>query len=147
MNSPAELIRYVLSTAGVFVTPGAVGMSEPPVWPVYVGHMPSVPDNAACVYDTPGAIDGREMRGGRTVRHPGFQVRVRALDHSQGFSKIREIQEALDAVQNLSVAIGDSSYTIIAVKQTGGAFSLGQEPDVQRRVAFTINGQLTYKEE
>ncbi len=137
-NSPAELIRWSIVDDGLGSNPG-----DGSAWPVFVGHMPDEPDNAICVYDTAGTPDGRVQRGGETIEHPGWQVRVRSVDHPTGWPKITNIRNHLDSVNRQGVVIDTYSYTIQAVTLTGGIQSLGQEPDGTRRNNYTINGIIT----
>lgn len=138
--SPAELIRAALVAAKVGVLPSS---ATPPVWPVFVGSLPDSPDNAICVYDLEGNTEGRNMRTGRTLTHPGYQVRVRGVDHPTGYTKIAAIQAALDAVYDLEVAVSGRDYTIHSIMQSSGVLSLGEEPDGKRRNGFTLNGTIT----
>ncbi len=138
-NSPAELLRASV-VAGLFGTePTAAG-----AWPVFVGHMPDEPDNVICVYDTTGLTDGRIQSNGETIRHPGWQVRVRATDHPTGYAKIAAIRNHIDGIIREGIVIGTHSYTIQAATLTGGVQTIGQEPEGTRRDNFTINGILTY---
>jgi hypothetical protein len=137
-NSSAELIRWSIVDGGLGTNP-----SSGSAWPVFVGHMPDEPDNAICVYDTTGTIDGRVQSNGETIEHPGWQVRVRATDHPTGYPKIANIRNHLDAVLRQGVVINTFSYTIQAITLTGGVQSLGQEPDGTRRNNYTINGIIT----
>lgn len=138
-NSPAELVRWSIANDGLGSYP-----SEGDVWPVFVGHMPDEPDNCICVYDTTGTVDGRLQQDGKSIEHPGIQVRVRAIDHPTGYPKITNIRNHLDSVLRQGVVIGVYQYTIQAITLTGGVQTLGQEPDGERRVNFTINGILTH---
>tara|TARA_R110002167_G_scaffold46072_1_gene137793 strand:- start:467 stop:904 length:438 start_codon:yes stop_codon:yes gene_type:complete len=138
-NSPAELLRASIVTAGFGTQPSTAS-----TWPVFVGHMPDLPDNSVCVYDTSGSLDGRVQRGGETIEHPGWQVRVRATDHPTGYAKIATIRNHIDTILREGIVIGASSYTIQAANLTGGVQTVGQEPEGTRRNNFTINGTLTY---
>lgn len=137
-NSPAELIRQSVVMDGLGTNPSDGG-----AWPVFVGHMPDEPANCICVYDTTGNIDGR-ISTGKTIEHPGVQVRVRAIDHPTGYPKITNIRNHLDSILRQGIVIGEYSYTIQAVTIIGGIQALGQEPDGERRNNFTINGILTH---
>ncbi len=116
-------------------------------YPVFVGSMPDSPDNAVCVYDTEGFKDGRDMRNKQSIIHPGYQVRVRGLDHPTGYAKIRDIQRLLDTLGSFVVVIDGTRYTIAAITQVSGILSLGEEPEAKRRNGFTFNGTITFREE
>ncbi len=145
-NTPAELIRSALLISGE--------VTFPPlnvVWPCFVDHFPDSSEGplahdlaAVCIYDTAGTRDGRIMRTGESVQHPGWQVRVRGLIHKSTYIKIKCIKEYLDTVLRLQVEISPFLYTIQAVTVTGNIISLGRELGGQRRVEFTLNGTLSF---
>lgn len=141
-HTPAEVLRAALVNGGLGVLPSS---SPTPVWPIYVGHLPQSPDLAICVYDTAGRRDGRLMVG-ESISKPGWQIRVRANDYSTAAGKIKAIQQALDAVDQLALTIGSDDYLLVAVTQTGTPLSLGQEPEATRRDNITLNGTITLKE-
>lgn len=144
VNSPAELVRAALIVKGIGLMPDAGVLTQ--VWPIFVSHMPSKPDNVICVYDTPGLTQGRIHRTGETIKKPGWQIRVRGLDHPTGYAKISAIQAAVDSVRNLNIAIAGVGYIVQALNQKGGVMSLGQESDADKRNGFTLNGIITLKE-
>ena len=116
-------------------------------WPVFVDHMPDAPDNAICIYDTLGFDDGRIMRTGEKIQHPGFQIRIRAMDRQTAWAKAKEIKDYINtAVLRKGVTVESSDYTIQSVSMVGNIISLGQELDAKRRCLLTINGTITYKE-
>ena len=139
-NSPAELLRASI-IAGEFGT----DPTDEEEWPVFVGHMPDEPDNAVCVYDTTGIMNGRIQSTGESIRHPGWQVRVRSSAHPTGYAKIASIRNHIDSIHREGIELSPYSYTIYAATLTGGVQALGQEAEVTRRDNFTINGILTYR--
>lgn len=122
-------------------------------WPAYVDHMPDdpeetadpvpIPDAAVCVYTTTALGDGRYMRTGERVEHPGFQVRVRARSRAAALAKANAIAAALDAVRRDAVAVGANNYRLDAVHRQGGVIVMGQEPGDRRRWHFSVNGTAT----
>ncbi len=146
MNSPAEIIRAALVVLAAGTRPGAATPPTPPVWPIYVGHMPNDPDNAVCIHDTAGRPDGRIMRGGETIQKPGWMVHVRGLDHPTAYARIDLIRRTMDGIRNFVVAVDGNRYSIESITQLGGILSLGQEPEVTCRDGFTLNGTVTYRE-
>jgi len=141
-HSPAEVLRAALVAAGVGSLP-----SDDAAWPIYVGHMPDTPDSAICVYDTSGRSEGRIMSTGETIIKPGFQIRTRAKAHTDGYVKAHAAGVACDGFRNTDIALGGGAgYRLISVSRIGGIASLGVEPEGNRRVGFTLNGTLTYRE-
>ncbi|MBU1067253.1 minor capsid protein [Patescibacteria group bacterium] len=140
-NTPAEILRASLVAGGVGVLRSK---NSTGAWPIFVGHIPSEPDDAVCVYDTAGIREGRMQGTGESVGKPGFQVMVRGADHTTAYARMKLVASHLDSLLRERVAIDGDSYTIQAVKQTGTILALGQEPDGQRRNLFTLNGTITY---
>lgn len=140
LNSPAEILRasLIAGALGVLISTSPTG-----AWPIFVGHMPDTPDNVMCVYDTAGIKDGRLMRTGKTIKHFGWQVRVRATEYDDGFVKIAMVADYLDTVLRETVVISSVTYVIQSVTQTSGPFSIGQESEAKRRENFTLNGTMT----
>lgn len=143
MASPATILAEALIQSGLVSRPSSAAA---PIWPVFVSHMPDTPDNAVCVYDTSGNRDGRIMRTGENIDKPGWQIRVRATGYPLAYNKILSLSRYVGTVRNLGVVINGETYTIYSVTKTGTPLSLGQEPDVKRRDAVTLNGIITYRE-
>jgi len=138
MNSPANIIWQFLLDEGL-------GMSTHVAWRTYVGFFPTDPNEAICVYDTPGKQDGRIMRTGEQIIHPGIQIQVRGIEYLVAWKKAQAIALRLDAVQREIIATeSDVFYTLHNVSRTGDIMHLGVE-DVgnKRRHMFAINAVLT----
>ena len=146
-NTPADVLAEAIVQARLAERPSSVAAGKTAVWPIFINTLPEKPDECIVVYDTTGRPDGRIMRTGETIRKPGWQVRVRARDHTAAFTRMSAIQDALDLILRLVVDINGSGYTIDAVTQTSGVLPLGQEPDAKRREGFTLNGTITHKEQ
>lgn len=140
VHSPPEILRAALLAGGVGHEPDVVDAS---LWPVFVDHLPPKPNQAICVYRTSGIREGRIMATGESIRKAGWQIRVRANDHSAVWQRASLVQTYLDTIQNLDVGIGGRTYTIKAVTQVGDALDLGQEADADRRNNATLNGTIT----
>jgi len=141
-HSPAEVLRASLVGAGL----GVLRSKNPnAAWPVYVGHMPATPDNVVCVYDTAGRREGRLMGTGESQSKPGWQVRVRGRTHPVAIARMNLIKAHLDSILREAVRVGEVAYVIQAVTQTTTVLPLGQEPEGERRVHFTLNGTITYR--
>lgn len=136
MNSPADIIYTLLQDQGLIATD----------WTGYVGFMPEEPDQLICVYDVPGNPDGRIMRTGERIEHPGVQIQVRALSYMEAYEKAVAIALALDAVRLVSVAPeSGTSYTVANISRVGTIISLGMETEQdRRRHLFAMNMTMTY---
>ena len=145
-HSPADILRAALIEGGMGALPSGTLSPRVALWPIYAGHLPDVPDNALCVYDTSGQKDGRDYRTGQTITHPGFQIRLRTTDAATGWAKVRTLLRFLDTIKRQVITLGDDRYRIDAITQTGTPLALGQEPDAKRREAITINGTMTLQE-
>ena len=149
-HSPAFWIRCLLIREGMGVAATGEGVK---VWPVYVGSMPDgkegtapinasgIEDNAIAVYNTAGLLDGREAAG-RTVEHPGWQVKVRSLDYEAGYAKIKAIAEMFDTIK-MTYVVDGSQVTLIHAITRGPVLTLGAVPGNRRRDAFSVNGTVT----
>lgn len=135
---PADVVRQLLINLGL----GGVLTAA---WPVFSAFLPEDPDNAICVYDTPGVLDGRLMRTGEQIEHPGVQVRVRGLGYRETFQKAANIALALDAQMPVEITFTDPAtvVTIKNISRSGAVMPLGMEEGTRRRYNFTINALLT----
>lgn len=86
--SPAQQIVEYLDGAGAG-TLGGVG----PGWAIYAFAEPSSPENVITVYDG----GGGEPEPDQDLFRPNFQVRVRALDYTEGYAKQVQIRDLLIA--------------------------------------------------
>lgn len=136
-HSPAYILAQHLIAEGLVSSP-----SESGDWPVYVGHMPdgnNVPHNVVAAIDTTPVKDGRLMRTGENIFHPGVQVAVRSTNFNEGFAKAHAIAKALESVANTSVDVESEAYTLLSITQTTGVVLAGQEEGPKRRELFTVN--------
>jgi hypothetical protein len=140
-TSPAEVLKFMLVQQSILTNASTKG-----AWPCYVSAMPDgagVADNAVCAYDTSPLLDGRYMRTGENVEHPGVQFKVRAVDYRTGWNKAQEIAAYLDTVLRSAFAIEDFQYVVQSIS-TGGVLPLGQEEGTtKRRYLFTLNCNAT----
>lgn len=136
--SPADVIRQLLVDLNL-----SSDANEP--WRAYTGFLPDDPDSAICVFDTAGVQDGRLMRTGEQIMHPGVQVMVRGADYLETRNRAHDIAIALDAQRKTVVAVdSEQSYTVHNVSRTGDIMSLGMEVEGdRRRHFFTINAVVT----
>lgn len=137
MNSPAAFVVGFLT--GRLLVGGTTG------WPVSFASMPADGDRFVTVYDTTPVPDGRLMRTGEAITHPGIQVRVRAPDYQSGYEKASEIRKALtEQLLNSPAMTGLVTAWLVAFKLTADVTPLGQEEKNRRRM-FVLNGTLTIR--
>ena len=145
VDSPAEIIQALLIANGY----GALGGSGG-TWPIWASYFPSDADGdlGVCITDTVGTDNGRLMQTAERTLHWGIQVRVRADDHRTGWSKIKDIAEFLDAVQNtpVNVPATGKGYTVVEVTRRGQVVPVGPEPGRPQRRYFTVNATVTFQE-
>jgi len=141
MRSPADIIAHLLVNLGLCTLEDE--------WPISVAILPDTPDEAVCAYDTGGRMDGRILRTGEQIVHPGIQIRVRGKDYLASYAKIRAIALLLDLQNDILVAFSDEEvYVIQNVSRTGDILPLGIEDiDGRRCHNFTMNAVLTLREE
>jgi hypothetical protein len=125
MHSPAHIFSQLLIDLG--------HASESGAWPVFVGFAPDDPDNRICVYDSDGKEDGRYMRSGEKVEHPGVDIDIFGTDQEELWAKANEIKDALDAVRNVSIEISAESYNILNVSRVGNLIDVGMQDKGDRR--------------
>lgn len=135
-HSPADIMRYLLIQAGAGVNPTVSTIN----WPIYVANEPSLPDNCITLFDTMGEIDSKNHIDGKVVEHHGFQIRVRAENHSVGYVKANSLSQLIDTeLYRESVTIGSSDYCIHSIRRMTDVIPLGTESPTSKRCIFTIN--------
>jgi len=142
MKPPADIIRQLLIDASL----GTQGPSAD--WSVFVSFLPGNPDDAICVYDTAGKLDGRLMEDGTQIEHPGIQVMVRGMSYLETWEKAKTIASAFDAwtVSSIAVESGES-YTLYNISRSGDILPLGMEAEGdRRRLLFSINATVTVRQ-
>jgi hypothetical protein len=137
MSTPANIIRQLLLDLNL----GQADTKQ--AWAVYVGFMPDTPDDAICVYDTAGKLDGRMMRTGQQIEHEGIQVRVRGLLYPTTIAKAYGIALAFDEQKRSAVTADAANYLIQNISRSGAVLNLGVEDTDRHRYHFTINATLT----
>lgn len=142
-HSPAKIIQKLLIAEEYGVVPGPDA-----VWPIFHSNLPDTPDtqnNAICVYDMAGVMDGRVQKTRDSVEHPGIQVRVRGVNQDQAYTKIREVLPILDNILREAITIDGVSYLVQAVTRVGTIVPW-RIVDEKRRFSFTVNFIMTYWE-
>lgn len=140
MKSPADILRKLLINLEQAEETGS--------WTVFVSFLPDTPeapDEALCIYDTAGKLDGRIMATGEQVEHPGIQIRVRGKSYPDTWEKVNDIVKALDAVRKVPVAFNETEiYTVHNVSRSGAVIPLGMDESGNKRLFhFTANMVLT----
>ena len=134
-HSPADIIRYLMIDFALGTIPSDGG-----AWPIFVGQEPNNPDDVITIFDTAGIHDGRLQVGGEVQEHHGFQVRVRAANHVDGWTKINAIDVTLnESVLLDTTTISSQDYTIQSITRKGTIIPLGKEKPDSRRDVFTLN--------
>jgi len=144
-SPPSLIIRAVLASGDsgdIFTLPSA---EED--WPLYVSSMPdgdAVADDCGCVYDTSPVSDGREMKDGAVLEHYGIQLRVRSSTYNDGYTQIASAMEILESLNQVSVSIGTTVFTLHCCSIFGGITPIGAEPGTtKRRDEFTLNFRVS----
>ena len=140
-NGAQVLVPYLVFK-GVASLPGGTNP-----WPAYVNFLPELPNEALCIFDTVGEVQGREMRGGKWLEKPGIQIMIRAVSNSNGVNKGLKIINALEQLYKYNVTLTSPAkqYQIHSFKRTSPTYPLGQE-EGGARLLYTINGLITYGE-
>jgi hypothetical protein len=142
LNHPPErVIQQLLVDLGDVTDP-----NSDLAWPAHVDNMPDDPDNNVAVIGTEGTAEGREMIGGHLFEKYGIQIRVRAINVEDGYTKIAAIMQSLNEDTNLTdVTVADevgtatSTYEVQSVMPTSTIIRLGPEPNVSRRSVWVSN--------
>jgi len=145
-DAPSKIIRQFLIDQDIIHDITASGEG---VWKSFMAYFPELPDDAVCLYDTSGRFDGRMMRGGEKIEHPGLMVMVRGVSYERAWSKAKAIEAAFDSAHRVRVAIPDGvDYVVQNISRTAPLMSLGVEtdgPKGRQRYLFTVNAVLTVR--
>ncbi len=139
MASAAEIVRQLLIDGGL-------GAESGNLWVIYVGFLPDEIDNAICVYDTAGTLDGRIMSTGEQIEHFGIQIRVRGISYPDTRKKIEDVALFIAAqIRTLVTIDSNDVYLVHNISQRGGILSIGVELTDRKRHNFTVNAITTIK--
>jgi hypothetical protein len=138
-HPPAQIIARLIVDLGVGALPST---SSSVTWPTYVSKEPTSPDNVMTVYDTTPVSDGRVMDG-ESQYHYGFQLRIRGVNYSQGWTKASAVHSAFDSMYEKIITIDGTRYLVHSVVNNGGILSLGNESPESKRELFTLNALTT----
>lgn len=142
MSPNADIIRMLIIQEGLGETSGD--------WTVYVGFTPSEGDKAITIFDTAGKLDGRMMRSGEQIEHPGVQVQIRSDLYWEALDRSQEIAAMLDAQYKTLIPINlpgkpEMIYELLNVSRVGGVVPIGVEDGDNVRHYFTVNAILTVR--
>jgi len=139
MTPPSKIIRQLLIDLDL----AAEGTSLD--WSCFYSLFPDTPDSAICVFDTAALPDGRLMKTGERIEHPGIMVEVRAIVYEDAYTKAQAVAAALDSQIRSSVVLeGEGTYLLHNVSRSGSIIHLGiEEEGERRRHSFTINATIT----
>lgn len=141
--SPSKIIQSWLIQNTLAGDP----LDSAPTWPCYMVSLPEgtgVPSDAVCVYDTTPVPDGRLLRTGEQIVHPGIQIKVRSQSYQAGWDKAQAIAETLDAATRAQVSVDSVLHTMVAASRISGPVSLGVDPSsIKRTFSFTLNYRIT----
>lgn len=109
-------------------------------WPITVGQEPDKPDNCITFYNTSGELGGRSAVDGEFSQRPGIQIRVRSQTAVVGWTKIQDLQLAMDQnVRQTEFFIDSTQYKVWMLSRKGTIFHLGTEIGASKRHIFTLN--------
>ena len=127
MTTPAYQLAQHLDDENIGVFAADAG------WSIAVGHEPSSPTNTITVYDSP---LGDDYFADEALATPFVQVRVRAEDYLQGYTKQEQIRDVFSEV--VQQVLDDHYY--IGVWNVGDILHIGR--DDNNRFLFTANYRL-----
>ncbi len=138
--SPAQVVQEYLIVEGFGVRPPTTNP-----WAVYFSYMPDTPNEAIMAYNTAAREDGRLLRTGESITHPGLHVRIRGRDNTTVYAKAWAIARRFDIINQYTLVLADYSYLIEAVSRNGDPIDLGREEGTGRFL-FGVNARITLKE-
>lgn len=145
MSSPAQVIRRLLIQ--LTLAPD----SQTAAWAPFTAFLPDAPDTALVVYDTAGTQNGRIMRTGEKIEHPGIQIRFRSSTYPVAWEKAKAVADALDALPTGTSVImlpTSEKWILQNVSRTGAILTAGIEIEGDRkRHNLTINAIITMRKE
>src|SRR6185436_10934890 len=127
-HAPADIIRHYMKAIGICTLP-----EDNLDWPGYVDFLTGKSPNAILFTDTNGRRDGRFMRTGETIEHPGLQVLVRSNDQQVAWQRADLISKIFDATAKQIVTIQNTSdptaqnYVISSISRRGSIIPLSTE--------------------
>lgn len=143
--SPGNILRKLLVDAGVGTLRSVAPAGN---WPIFTTRLPDLIDQAIQISDSAGLTDGRIMRSGQVIVHPGIHILVRDLSDVTSYNKIYTIEAVVDAVYRNNVVFSDATYQVQSVTRSSNIIPLGwedQEMEIERkRFIHSLNVRMTY---
>lgn len=134
-HSQADIVRWLIIALGEGTDPAS---NED--WPVSAAIEPYAPDNCITVYDTEGIQQGRLGPTRKIQESLGLQVRIRAINHKDGFLKAYAIRHALsESVRNALVTVDTTTYLVYSLVKFSSVLPLGKDSSAGTRRLFTFN--------
>jgi hypothetical protein len=142
MSSPAQVIRKLL--IDLELVPSVQTSS----WFPFISSLPDSPDTAIALFDQAGTSNGRLMRTGERIEHPGVQILVRDASYPNAWTKAKAVTDALDAVSRGTVVeMGEEEeWKIQNISRTSNILSLGlDQVGDRKRHNLSINASVTMR--
>ena len=139
----AQIITKYLIGEGIIESPTKLA-----IWPGYISHLPGGKSvqQAVALSDTQGVNNGRIMKTGEVIEHPGLQIRVRSRDFETSFKKATEAADKLSTTIRETVTMNDGSkYLINNVSRFSSILPMGVEPET-RLFLCSVNFTATITE-
>lgn len=121
-HSPADIMRFYMVQLGVCTLP-----IDEEDWPGVVNTTNEASKNMILFSDTPARIDGRYMRTGEKIIHPGVQILIRSDKQPDAWQRASLIYKINNSVRNQLITIDSSTYRLRNLSQRGGIVSLSNE--------------------
>lgn len=138
-HSPARIVAQAIADL-------SLASFNATTWGLYVGMLPDTPDEAICVFNTTGVIQGRIQFTGETIEMHGVQVRIRGRYEEKTYAKARAIAVALDTqIRRTLVTIGSDTYRIFSFNRTSSVIPLGADSPTTKRRSFAVNGIVSVR--
>lgn len=137
-ESPASVLAaYLIEVAGFFTRPNSGG------YPLFVSYLPDIKEEAGAVFDSPGELEQKSMRGGHSEKF-AVQIRLKGWDYENTRNKLSAVVNNLDDLYNITINSGEYSFTLQNANRTSAITPIGRDED--RKYDFTVNYLLTLKE-
>jgi hypothetical protein len=107
---------------------------------VYLGSMPSTPDNVVAIYNSGGYT--RDLSG-TMVEEPTFMIKVRNTSYATGEALCNTIKDLLHGQNAKVIGSGTTARTFLLIEQQGDINDLGR--DENNRTEWSLNFRAYYR--
>lgn len=142
MHSAADILAAYFLAQNLGVSPLNLLPGDVIDWPIYVDYSAPEGNQSIVVYNTTATSDGRLLRTGTSIRHPGIQIAVRHQYDRLCFAKADALYRALAALNNVSAAVEGVVYVISNAAEIRSPVYVGEEIGKNRTI-YTVNAVLT----